>query len=239
MKPENWLKVKEILRETLGVETSKRRAFLEKAKIDGEVRLEVESLLAFEEASEDFMSLSIGDFYTDFAETSEESVILLAGQRVGIYEIVREIGYGGMGAVYLAQRADGKFEQKVALKMLKREMNTAALRRRFRQEQEILASLEHPNIARLLDTGTTDDKVPFIAMEYIEGLPIDEYCRIYELDLPDRLDLFREVCAAVDFAHRNLVVHRDLKPSNILVTKDGTPKLLDFGISKILSTDFE
>ena len=144
-----------------------------------------------------------------------------------------------MGAVYLAKRTDGKFEQKVALKLLKREMNTAAFRRRFQQEREILASLEHPNIARLLDAGTTDDKIPYLAMEYVEGLPIDDYCNKNNLDLNQRLDLFRKVCAAVDFAHRNLVVHRDLKPSNILVNEDGTPKLLDFGISKIFSNEFE
>ena len=239
MKPENWLKVKEILRQTLDVEAARRQEFLENAEIDGEILAEVESLLAFEEASEDFMSLSITAFYKDFADTGEESEILLAGQQIGIYEIVREIGYGGMGAVYLATRADGKFSQRVALKLLKREMNTASLRRRFRQEQEILASLEHPNIARLLDAGTTGDKVPFIAMEYVEGLPIDDYCSKYGLDLPNRLDLFRKVCQAVNFAHRNLIVHRDLKPSNILVNDEGEPKLLDFGISKILSPEFE
>ncbi|MGI9055053.1 MAG: protein kinase domain-containing protein, partial [Pyrinomonadaceae bacterium] len=155
------------------------------------------------------------------------------------YKVVRELGYGGMGAVYLAERADGKFRQKVALKLLKREMNTSALRRRFQREREILASLEHPNIARLLDAGTTDDKIPFIAMEYVEGLPVDDYCNKNNLDLDDRLDLFRKVCTAVNFAHRNLVIHRDLKPSNIFVNEEGIPKLLDFGISKILSPDFE
>ena len=239
MKPENWQKVKEILRDTLNVEPQQRQKFLEKAKINGEIRSEVESLLAFEEASADFMSLSIGDFYEDFAEISEESENLLQGQGIGNYEIVREIGYGGMGTVYLAERADGKFEQRVALKILRREMNTAALRRRFQQEREILASLEHPNIARLLDAGTTDDKIPFIAMEYIEGLPIDNYCDKYDLGIDERLDLFRKICAAVNFAHRNLIVHRDLKPSNILVNDEGEPTLLDFGISKILSAEFE
>lgn len=144
-----------------------------------------------------------------------------------------------MGAVFLAIRTDGKFEQKVALKLLKREMNTANLRRRFEQERTILASLEHPNIARLLDAGTTDDGIPFLVMEYVEGVPIDDFCNVNNFDLSQRLDLFRKICAAVGFAHRNLIVHRDLKPSNVLVTKDGSPKLLDFGISKILSNDFE
>src|SRR5215207_5695880 len=118
-------------------------------------------------------------------------------------------------------------------------MNTAALRRRFQQEREILASLEHPNIARLLDAGTTDDKIPFLVMEYVEGLPIDEYCAKHKLNLKQRLDLFSKVCLTVNFAHRNLIVHRDLKPSNILVNEDGIPKLLDFGISKILTAEFE
>ncbi len=118
-------------------------------------------------------------------------------------------------------------------------MNTAALRRRFQHEREILASLEHPNIARLLDAGTTNDQIPYIAMEYVEGVPIDDYCNKHNLDLNERLDLFRKVCAAVNFAHQNLVVHRDLKPSNILVTEAGLPKLLDFGISKILSSKYE
>lgn len=239
MKEENWIKVKEILQEVLEIEPSKRSDFLERTGITVETRAEVESLMAFEEESEDFMSLGISDFSSDFTAANEESEILLAGQKIGVYEIVRELGQGGMGAVYLATRADGKFAQRVALKLLKREMNTSALRRRFQQEREILASLEHSNFARLLDAGATSDKIPFLAMEYVEGLPIDEYCNVHQLDLNQRLDLFRQVCSAVSFAHRNLIVHRDLKPSNILVNEDGIPKLLDFGISKILSSEFE
>src|SRR5690606_38278741 len=153
--------------------------------------------------------------------------------------IVGELGHGGMGAVFLAERADGKFDQKVAVKLLKRELDTKALRRHFDQEREILASLDHPNIARLLNAGTTDDGLPFIAMEYVDGVPVDEYCAAEDLDIAARLRLFITVCKTVEFAHRNLVVHRDLKPSNILVTKDGVPKLLDFGISKILSDGYK
>ena len=184
------------------------------------------------------MNFSALDFSKGFFGDDETENVSV-GQTFGVYKVIRELGYGGMGTVYLAERADGKFEQKVALKVLKREMNTAALRRRFQQEREILASLEHPNIARLLDAGTTGDKIPFLAMEYVEGLPVDDYCNKNNLDLNERLDLFCKVCAAVNFAHRNLIVHRDLKPSNILVTEDGIPKLLDFGISKILSPDYE
>ena len=237
MQSENWKKVKELLDEVIVLDPAARRGFLEKSGASAEIRDEVESLLAFEEESEDLMRLSAVEFSKDFFD--DDAANPLIGQTVGNYRIIRELGYGGMGAVYLATRADGKFEQKVALKLLKREMNTAALRRRFQHEREILASLEHPNIARLLDAGTTDDKIPFLAMEYVEGVPIDEFCRIEGLDLNERLSLFRQVCTAVSFAHRNLVVHRDLKPSNILVNPDGIPKLLDFGISKILSAELE
>ncbi len=235
MSAENWKTVKKILGEVLDLEAAERQSFL--TKLDAPLREEVESLLAFEDESEDWMKLSAVEFSKDFFEDAEENTLF--GKNIGAYRIIGELGYGGMGAVYLAERADGEFSQRVALKLLKREMNTSALRRRFQQEREILASLEHPNIARLLDAGTTDDKIPFLAMEYVEGLPIDDYCNRENLDLNARLDLFRKVCAAVNFAHRNLIVHRDLKPSNILVTKEGAPKLLDFGISKILSAEFE
>lgn len=238
MQNENWEKVKELLEDVLELDISKRRDFLDNSGINKEIRAEIESLIAFETEAENLMNLSAIEFSKDFF-AEEEAPNALLGQNIGVYRIIREIGYGGMGAVYLAERNDGKFEQNVALKMLKREMNTAAIRRRFQQEREILASLEHPNIARLLDAGATDDNTPYLAMEYIEGLPIDDYCHKHNLDLGERLDLFRQVCGAVNFAHRNLIVHRDLKPSNILVTNEGTPKLLDFGISKILNKEFE
>ncbi len=236
MRTENWKTIKKLLNEVLPLDRAERGKFFEKFKVNGEIRREVESLLAFEEESEDLMRLSAVEFLKDFIDADENTLI---GQNIGVFRIVRELGQGGMGAVYLAERADGKFQQKVALKLLKREMNTAALRRRFQTEREILESLEHPNIARLLNAGMTDDKIPYIAMEYIEGLPINDYCNKNGLNLNQRLDLFREVCSAVDFAHRNLIVHRDLKPSNILVNEDGVPKLLDFGISKILSEEIE
>lgn len=235
MQAENWKKIKQVLNDALELETSERKIYLN--KFDDEIRAEVESLLAFEEESEDAMRLTAVEFSKEFFDEEDSSPLI--GQQIGNYKIVRELGQGGMGAVYLATRADGKFDQKVALKLLKREMNTSAIRRRFQQEQEILASLTHPNIARLLDAGTTDDKIPFLAMEYVEGVPIDIFCNKKQLDLNERLDLFRKVCAAVNFAHRNLIVHRDLKPSNIFVNDEGVPKLLDFGISKIISAEFE
>ncbi|MEP6923258.1 MAG: protein kinase [Pyrinomonadaceae bacterium] len=238
MQTENWKKVKELLQEVLPLDAAERQNFLDNSGVSAEILREVESLIAFEKEAEDLMNLPAVEFSKEFFD-EEEAKQGLIGQNVGAFRIVGELGHGGMGAVYLAERADGKFEQKVALKLLKREMNTSALRRRFQQEREILASLDHPNIARLLDAGTTEDKIPFLAMEYVDGLPIDVYCNKHDLDLTQRLELFRKVCATVNFAHRNLVVHRDLKPSNILVTEEGIPKLLDFGISKILVTELE
>lgn len=233
MPAESWKAVKEVLLEALSLPPAARRDYLAGAGVTAEVRSEVESLLALEEEAEGFMSLPAGEFSGDFfarGETAGGTV----GQRVGAYEIVSELGVGGMGAVYLARRADGKFEQQVAVKMLRREFNTGRLRRVFEREKEILAALAHPNIARLLDAGATDDGVPFLVMEYVRGEPIDEFCRRRNLPLGARLKLFNKVCDAVAFAHHNLVVHRDLKPSNILVAENGEPKLLDFGISKLL-----
>lgn len=236
MQPDSWIKVKAVLNDALALATSERQGYLDEQNLDPELRAEVESLLAFETEAENVMKLSAVEFAKDFLDNDGVPNPLI-GQQIGNYRILREIGYGGMGVVYLAERADGKFDQKVALKLLKRELNTSALRRRFEQEREILASLEHPNIARLLDAGMTEDQVPYLAMEYVEGQPIDVYCDRQELDLGQRLDLFRKVCSTVNFAHRNLIVHRDLKPSNILINDDGIPKLLDFGISKVISAE--
>ncbi len=159
-----------------------------------------------------------------------------APRRLGPYRLIEKIGEGGMGHVYLAERADD-FTQKVALKIIKRGMDTEALLRRFRRERQILANLTHPNIARLLDGGSTEDGLPYLVMEYIEGLPITEYCDRHKLTVPERLRLFAKVCSAVSFAHKNLVIHRDIKPSNIIVTEEGEPKLLDFGIAKLLHAE--
>jgi serine/threonine protein kinase/tetratricopeptide (TPR) repeat protein len=157
-----------------------------------------------------------------------------AGEKIGPYRIVRSLGQGGMGEVFLAERADHQFAQQVAVKLVRRGLLSRQLQSRLRLERQILATLDHPNIARLFDGGTTADGTPYIVMEYVEGEPIDHYCDRNQLPVPERLKLFQIVCSAVHRAHQNLVVHRDLKPSNILVTRAGVPKLLDFGIAKVL-----
>ncbi|HEX4629682.1 MAG TPA: serine/threonine-protein kinase [Chthoniobacterales bacterium] len=159
------------------------------------------------------------------------------GRRIGNYELIRELGRGGMGTVWLARRADRQFEKLVAIKLLKRGTDTDEVLRRFQTERQILARLEHPNIARLLDGGVTDDDLPYFVMEYVDGRPITEFCRDHALTIEERLRLFLKICSALQFAHQNLVVHRDLKPGNILVLPDGEPKLLDFGIAKLLGPD--
>jgi len=161
--------------------------------------------------------------------------ILTPGRRVGAYVIIRELGRGGMATVYLGARADGYFEKEVAIKVLKPAEGTASeLIGRFRAEREVLASLDHPNIAGLFDAGTTEEGMPYFVMEYVSGTPITNFVRDRHLSVRQRLALFLKICSAVEAAHRKRVVHRDLKRSNILVNEDGEPKLLDFGIAKLL-----
>ncbi|MGC2234653.1 MAG: serine/threonine-protein kinase [Pyrinomonadaceae bacterium] len=233
METENWKKVKELLHEVLPLEPSRRRNFLDASGASAEILEEVESLVGFEQEAVDLMNLSAVEFSREFFD-EDDSKNVLTGQNVGVYKIIGELGFGGMGAVYLAERDDGKFEQKVAVKLLKREFNVEKIRRHFERERQIQSKLNHANIARLLDAGTTADGVPYLVMEYVEGEPIDKFCEIGNLSLTARLKIFNKVCDAVSFAHQNLTIHRDLKPSNILVTAGGEPKLLDFGISKLL-----
>ena len=237
MKSNNWKKISEILPDCLELNVSERRKYLDELHLSPELSSELEFFLAFETEAEDFMSATAEGVTKDFFSPFEFDGNPLVGQKIGVYEIVRELGFGGMGAVYLAKRTDGKFEQKVAIKMLKREYNTKKIRRRFEVEKEIQSKLHHPNIAALLDSGRCADGVPYLVMEYIEGAPIDAFCDEKSLGLNARLKLFNKVCEAVSYAHRNLIIHRDLKPSNILVTEKGEPKLLDFGISKLLDAE--
>lgn len=175
--------------------------------------------------------------YDNSDATPDDLLPSLSGTRIDAYRIEREIGRGGMGAVYLAVRADNTFQKRVAIKIVKRGMDTDFILRRFRRERQILATLSHPNIAALLDGGSTDDGLPYYVMEYVEGLPINYFCDERKLALVERLKLVQQICAAIAYAHDKQIVHRDIKPGNILVTNDGTVKLLDFGIAKLLSAD--
>jgi eukaryotic-like serine/threonine-protein kinase len=234
--PERWKKVAAIFEQALELPTTGRAAFLKKnCNRDGELRREVESLLESHASAGSFID-EPGLFFSE-DELKDDVAAVAPGHLIGAYRVIREIGRGGMGTVYLAERADQQYEKQVAIKLIKRGMDTDSVLRHFRKERQILAGFDHPNIARLFDGGTTEDGLPYFVMEYVEGLPIDEYCDAHRLGVAERLKLFREVCAAVSYAHRRLVIHRDIKRSNILVTSEGVPKLLDFGIAKILQTD--
>lgn len=237
MTPERYQQIKQLYWEALDRDPAGRSAWLAEAcGTDQALCAEVEMLLS--ESAETAPFLETPPPLPGFPSLPKRSAAdELIGQRIGSYKILREIGQGGMGAVYMAERADEQYRKRVALKLVKRGMDTEEILSRFRHERQILASLDHPNIARLIDGGTTEDGLPYFVMEYIEGQPIDLYCSTHKLNINERLNLFRTVCSAVHYAHQNLVVHRDLKPSNILVTADGTLKLLDFGIAKILNPD--
>lgn len=233
MKMENWQKIHEIVLDALDLNATRRHEFLEKhCGANTEIRREVESLLAGETGAEKiFDSPAIFNYASFFAQENELDIQV--GRQIGNYRILQEIGRGGMGAVFLAERADGEFDQQVALKIVRQTFADAELKRRFRHERQILASLNHPNIAKLLDGGISEAGEPFLAMEYVEGESIDEFTEKQNLEIEECLKLFLKVCEAVSYAHRNLIIHRDIKPSNILVDKSGEPKLLDFGLAKI------
>ncbi len=236
MNPEHWKKVEEVFESALQHPPAERSAFLEEAcQGDESLRNQVETLLLSLDRAGNFMEASA--FGVSLSETVVEETPSVIGMRLGAYRIVKEIGRGGMGSVYLAIRADDEFQKRVAIKLIKRGMDTDFIVKRFRNERQILASLDHPHIARLLDGGTTEDGLPYFVMEYVEGEPLYRYCDTRRLSIGQRLELFRKVCSAVHYAHQNLVIHRDLKPGNILVNADGTPKLLDFGIAKLLNPD--
>jgi len=242
MPPERWQQIKGIFQAAFELPPAERQAYVGRACAgDGELRAEVESLLASMDDAE-FLSGAAGEYVP--GALGDESWDRNIGRRVGAYQMVRLIGEGGMGAVYLAERAD-EFRQQAAVKLLRAGMDSRAIVRRFRTERQILAGLDHPNIARLLEGGTTEEGRPYFVMEYVEGEPIDAYAARCGLGIEARLRLFQQVCAAVQYAHQHLVVHRDIKPGNILVTEPAgdagaqaaTPKLLDFGIAKLLGTE--
>ena len=232
MTPAEWKRIRPILESALELEPASRPAFLDSACEDPSLRREVESLIASHEGAG--ANLLARPPVPDILLEEELRFRLTSGKRVGSYEILGQIAEGGMGAVYRAVRADGQYKQTVALKIVHVELAGEATAARFRNERQILANLDHPNIAKILDGGTTAEGLPYFAMEFIDGLPITAYCDQHKLTVDARLQIFRTVCSAVHCAHQHLVIHRDIKPSNVLVTSDGVPKLLDFGIAKIL-----
>ena len=229
MTPYLFRRSREVFGAAVELPPSKREAFVRDAcGTDRALLEEVEALLGEPE------STSLVDGVRRAIRALDEA---MAGTRIGPWEIVKEIGRGGMGTVYLARRADGAFERDAALKLVGSGLDSERFLERFRTERRILASLAHPNIAALLDGGTTEDGLPYLVMEFVDGRPIDVYCREEQASVPEKLRLFLAVCAAVQHSHRKLVVHRDLKPSNVLVTRDGIPKLLDFGLARLLSPE--
>jgi tetratricopeptide (TPR) repeat protein/tRNA A-37 threonylcarbamoyl transferase component Bud32 len=222
----------EIVDKALEISPEERPAYLDSVCQDSSLRQYVESLLGSYEQADDF--LSDPALITNASVLESDSVDSWLGRHLGPYQLIEEIGQGGMGAVYRAIRADDQYQKKVAIKLIIAGFDSRYAMARFRSERQILATLEHPNIARLLDGGAADDGAPYFVMELVEGRPIHQYCDAHALSITERLRLFRTVCSAVQYAHQNLVVHRDLKPANILVTFEGIPKLLDFGIAKIL-----
>jgi len=245
MDKERWDRIEEIFGGALDLVGATRRQYLDAAcGEDAALRQEVEALLAEDDASGEFLDAplippprSVADgLPLDTGGTAVSSEDPALGRRIGPYRLLARLGEGGMGVVYRAERDDGTFQQQVAIKLLRGVFSSSAVRR-FEAERQILAGLHHPHIAHLLDGGTTDEGQPYVVMELVDGVPIDAWCAARPREPERPVDLILKVCQAVATAHRNLIVHRDLKPSNILVTADGTPKLLDFGIAKALDPE--
>lgn len=236
MSKTNTDKIKSLFEKALDIDKSKRESFFENLD-DSEKQYaeEVKSLLESYEEGVDFLEIETEN--SNFAKNST-SLHPLIGKHIGPYLIEEEIGIGGMGVVFAGKRDDGEFYQKVAVKIIKQGLSSDYLLKRFQNERQTLANLQHPNIAKLFDGGKTSEELPYLIMEFIEGIPITEYCDKNNLSVENRLKLFVTVCKAVQYAHQNLVVHRDIKPGNILVNKEGNPKLLDFGVAKLLSGEY-
>jgi tetratricopeptide (TPR) repeat protein len=228
-RPLNWERIQQVFDEASQLPPDRRHDWVAEAcQEDRTLYLQVESLLLALEQAGGFLEEQVASYASRVSAGGTP-------ERIGAYRILSEIGRGGMGAVYWAERADGQYRRRVAIKLVRGDAASGPeLLRRFSMERQILAGLQHPHIAQLLDAGVTDDGTPYLVMEYVEGVRIDKYCDANALSLRQRIELFRHVCSAVQYAHRNLVVHRDIKPSNILVTGDSVPKLLDFGIAKLL-----
>jgi eukaryotic-like serine/threonine-protein kinase len=221
--------VRRLFLHALDLAPETRAAFIDNSSAPPDVRAAVFKLLRYDTGSETFLQQAV----------SQEHPLAPNGERFGPYQLGPLLGRGGMGAVFRAERVDGELRQTVAIKIAERGWLDPRAFERFRVERQILASLVHPNIARLLDGGTRDDGLPYLVMEFVDGLRLDQYCDQHALTLAGRLRLFLPLCDAVDYAHRKLIVHRDLKPSNVLVTAEGAPKLLDFGVARVLDAGFD
>src|SRR5678816_3190493 len=239
MTPERWRQVEEIFQGALDRVPDQRTQYvLEACGNDETLRRDVQLLLSQHDSAGELLDVPLyGNTEMGMLQAIADEEDPMIGRRLGAYRIEREIGRGGMGAVYEALRADNEFNKRAAIKLVKRGMDTDFILRRFRKERQILAALDHPHIAGLLDGGTTEDGLPYFVMEYIEGQPLYSYCDANQLNITERLKLFRSICDAVHYAHQKHVVHRDIKPSNVLITSAGIAKLLDFGIAKLLNPD--
>ncbi|MCH8557408.1 MAG: serine/threonine-protein kinase [Balneolia bacterium] len=241
---QNWEKVSAVVDQALDYSADERLTFINRTCAgDPELKQSVITFLESIDSSEGFfdkLMKSGGSIANELVETGSDINIgkfYNPPEQAGAYKIIRLIARGGMGNVFLAERCDGQFDRKVAIKVLRQELTSDNYTRRFTAERNILSGLEHPHIARLYDGGITEDNRPYLVMEYVDGLPISSYCRKNNCSLNEILDLFTQVCKAVKYAHKNLIVHRDLKPDNILVNEDGTVKILDFGIAKIINDE--
>jgi len=232
----NWHQLKELFHAAVDLPAEDRAGFLDRTCSDASLRAEVESLLASHQKAGELLETHAFHLPSIRGEGGDEEHAWV-GNLVGPYRLIAKIGQGGMGTVYRAIRIDDHYLKQVAIKLLRPGLGNEYYSRRFKNERQIMASLDHPNIARLLDGGATAQGLPYFVLEYIEGSPIDRYCDSRQLSTVERLNLFRSVCSAVQYAHQHLVVHRDLKPANILITNDGVPKLLDFGIAKLLDPE--
>jgi len=234
MNTELWQQIREVFHAAVELPPAERTSYLNRACSDVDMRKEVESLLLSHYEAGDLLEVPALKLSSESPKNEDEDPWI--GDSIGPYQVIAKIGQGGMGTVYRALRVDEHYVKQVAIKLVRTGLGQGHYLRRFKNERQIMASLDHPNIARLLDGGTAKGS-PYLVMEYIEGLRIDEYCDSKTLSTRDRLQLFVEVCSAVQYAHQHLVVHRDLKPGNILITSDGVPKLLDFGIAKLLEPE--
>ena len=235
--PKRWLRVEDLFARASELEAELRATYLDEAcRGDTELRDYVLDLLSADASFDATVERTIAETAVRVFSADEPAADEMRGEMIGPYRVERLLGAGGMGMVYLAKRADEQFDQQVAIKLGRHRLVDPDTVLRLRNERQILADLDHPNIARLFDGGTTNDGVPYLVMEYIDGIRVDTYCDLHRLDLRQRLEIFQTICSAVHYAHQNLVIHRDIKATNILVAADGTPKLLDFGIAKLIDS---